>query len=145
MKVAFTFILITFAITGVMYLAGLDTAHYSAFGLLNDIITKGIFDSSGFWAIVLGFVLVVGGVSTVNILTGGNASVGITAGYISLIATYFFGLLNDFRSIIVNVAGKCSLDVMLSCDWIYPVFWLIGGLLIVGMIWSMIDLIGGND
>jgi hypothetical protein len=156
MKTVYTFIMITFALSAILYLAGIgqntsDTTVSGWTGLIPSPaqILIGLFNGTGtvlLYASIVGvIILLMIAISGVNSFTGGNASVGITAGY-ALFAVYCSTLLADFINVINVIGDKCVQNAALQCtNWTYWVAWVYGGLLIVGFAFALIDLVGGND
>lgn len=144
MKVVYTFIIVTFALSLILYLGGVvEENELSAIGLFKDIITNGII-SSKLWIALLGFGAIVFTTVTANALTGGNASVGITLGLSALIV-WAISLVGDFYTLIGKVGENCDLAAGGLCTVPYYIFWVFGGLLAVSFVWALFDLLMGND
>ena len=147
MKLVYTFVLVSFALSMVLYIGGMTEGNdFSAIGLFIDVVNNGI-NNSTLWLALLGFGAIVFTTVTANALTGGNASVGITLGLSAMIA-WAISLAGDFLTVIKIVGAKCVVNgvVCTGMDSIpYYIIWVFGGLLAVGFVWSLFDLLMGND
>jgi len=168
MKAVFTYIMITFALSMFLYLGGVitddnigaagnetrvdvsikalpaDSQHFSAARLFVDIGRNNI-KSSEIWTALLYLVgAIVLGISA-NLITGGNASVGITLG-LSVFIWWVVGLVGDFITLINKMKVDCILNAAGQCtDFAYWIVWGFGVLLAIGFVYSLFDLIVGND
>lgn len=169
MKVVFTYVMITFALSLFLYMGGVidttppstsvvegsnltvynpDMTHFAAAGIFVDVMNNGI-KSSYLWTSMAVLLAIIVFGAAVNSFTGGNASVGITVG-LSFLAWWLLGLIGDFISVIHLVGNGCVSDGL--GNWIgqcgdiaYWVIWAMGGLLLIGFVYAVIDMVGGND
>lgn len=163
MKVVFTYIMITFAMSLFLVLGGVvtidppqttvvegsnltvyspDSIHFTSAGILVDVMDNGI-KSSYLWTSFITLIMIVVVGIAINAFTGGNASVGITLG-ISFFVWWAIGVAGDFVSVVNKVNSTCSIQNMCS-DYVYWIIYVVAGLLLVGFVYSLWDLIGGND
>lgn len=146
MKVVWTFIMITFAVSLILSLGGVIDNSYSAAGIISGLF-NGVGNSALWIALfgVGGVVTIMAAISIANALTGGNASVGITAGYVAF-AAYCIGLIGDWISIINKAKTDVTcLSTQSICGVGYYIIYVYGVLMVIGFIFALVDLVGGND
>lgn len=146
MKTVWTYVILTFVIFELLYLSGAIEASdgYSVIGLVNSIMSGGSIASSGLWLVVAGIIGTMGAISLANAFTGGNASVGVTAGYAAF-ATWCLGLIFDWVNLIKNTKNDCAIEVSGLCSFGYWSIYIFGVILLVGFVFALMDLVGGND
>jgi hypothetical protein len=144
MKTAFTFFMITFTVSILLNLGGVITDNeWTTSSLITDLFSGVAITSSQLYAqigILITALLVAVGANT---LTGGSSGAGITivkTAFVAWLAT----IIADFISLIVSVKpadlATGGLDTV-----IYYIIFVIGGLIVVGYIYSLIDLLFEND
>lgn len=159
MKVVWTFVLITFMVSLFAYLGGVtinsaDTVNDSIFNRVFNVSTIGVLDSifngnflSGelinFIILIITAMAITAGI---NAATGGNASVAVTVAY-AVFAGYCISLIHAYLNIIayVKTMAGCNTTVFQCGDIGVTIVYFFGVVLIVGMVFATLDLVGGND
>lgn len=148
MEKVFQLIMISFALSLLLFLAGITTGNpISSISMVTDIIQNGILGSSIYtFVFVTTFGLLAVG-AAVNALSFGNASAATTIATITL-GTYFITLASDFIYLVrYSHSLSCSqYTVFTQCtDPIYWIIFSIGSLLIGGFLYSAIEYVIGRD
>lgn len=151
MKTVFTFIMITFVLSTLLYLGGVTNENeLSATRFIINLLSGHDVSFSYLWVALAGFGVIVLGVAAVNSATGGNASVATTSGIYWFIL-WAISLVGDFVAV-VSKAGATCFDVntgALICSGMnyvaYYIIWIFGGLVAVGFMFALFDLLTGND
>ena len=151
MKVVFTFVILTFVLSSILFLGGVTSNNqYSAIGYIVNL-TQGNLSSSTLWIGLLAIISIITIAATANALTGGSSGVAITLGMAAM-ATWALSLVGDFIATIKAVGVKCTAGYVNGafigggfCSIGYWIVWLFGILIVVGFVWALFDLVGGND
>jgi len=147
MKVVYTFILITFTLSALLYLTGVTIDNPS--NTAGMLVAIGHGDLSIFLDPVNGILLIalgiVTGMSLINALSGGNASVAITNGFMALASWLFYNVVRDYISLLSKVGENCILANGELCSVGYWITWFFVVLTTLGFIWAIVDWVGGND
>lgn len=157
MKVVWTFILITFIVTLVLSLGGIDVDSGASVNVLGQVfnvstiaVLNSIFNGDFLSGSVIAFIIIIIGAMTataaINAFTGGNASVAITVAYGAFTA-YCISLLFSFIHLISYTKGLANCSGLLkSCgDVGVIIVYFYGVILLVGFAFALVDLVGGND
>jgi hypothetical protein len=147
MKVVLTFIIMTFTLASFLYLTGITYDNPS--NTVGILVAIGSGDLSIFLDPLNGILLIalgiITGVSLINALTGGNASVAITTGLASLASWLFLNVIRDYISLLKKVGEGCVLASGGLCSIVYWVTWFFVVLTTLAFIWVVIEWVGGND
>jgi hypothetical protein len=120
-----------------------DSWSFSAGAIIVDLVDNGI-SSSIIWTALIALIAIIAVGITVNAVTGGNASVGITLG-LSVFVWWAVGIAGDFIAL-VHRAKSINCAAITPCtDPFYWMIWVFGVILTIGFVYSLFDLVAGND
>lgn len=141
----FNFLIVMVVLTGVLYLAGLNTNNLNILKVVNDLFVGDV-ESSGTWGKWLSAVLGVVAISSVTAAIFGNANAAKTIGAAGLVI-YFISYAADFFSILSLITQKCGDPSTMTglCSVSYYSAWIILAPLAVGYVYSLIVWVIGED
>lgn len=145
MKALFTFFMILASISIIFYLGGVsDSNTFSMTQLIINLLNGNDISSTTLWVFAIGIAAALITAVGVNTFTGGSSSAGITivksATFIGFIPAYVGDFLSILKRVRVEEAIATGLDT-----FVYYVIFVIGGFLLIGYIYSLVDFLFEND
>lgn len=144
MKAVYTFFMITVSISLMLFLVGgLDSSGNTIMPVILNILQGNNVSSSTLWLQLAIFVGAILGAAGLNTITGGSSGAAITIGKGAFIY-WMINFVGDYVALIAMVKptdlATGGLDTV-----IYYITFVIGGLLAIGFVYSLIDLLFEND